>query len=439
MVDVECIIVGGGMAGLSAALHLEGRDILLLESSDRVGGRVRSAVRGPYWANLGAQFVAPQGALGRIARLPGIELLPASGHPHLSVNGSLTKASPLSLMMSRGLGIRSRAGLAAFSLRCDRDFRRMNRKGEAARAFRRALDEQDADSLFRATEHTRPVLDAISQSVMSAELSAVSGAHATAYFHFAMAVGDAMSDYSFARNGSETLVAAVHDTLSATTRIHTKSVVRRVSPRANHVEVEYERDGAVHTTTAKRCVMAAPAYVAHEVLEGIPSNYTDALKAVKVGSYLVAGVFTTESGPRPWDTIPNMTIVGRSFQALFNPVSAMRAGPRLPGGSLSIYAGGKPARDLMDASDAEVGARFSSDLCEILPLDHDEISEVVIQRWPKAMPYWGGGSFAGIESVRTPVNRIHFAGDYMSRPAMTTAADAGAVAAKQIAMALLDA
>jgi phytoene dehydrogenase-like protein len=40
----ENIIIGGGIAGLSVAnyLHRAGREVLILEATDRVGGRVRT-------------------------------------------------------------------------------------------------------------------------------------------------------------------------------------------------------------------------------------------------------------------------------------------------------------------------------------------------------------------------------------------------------------
>jgi oxygen-dependent protoporphyrinogen oxidase len=41
----DVVIVGGGIAGLSAAWRLRHRDVLLFEAGDRLGGRMRSDPR----------------------------------------------------------------------------------------------------------------------------------------------------------------------------------------------------------------------------------------------------------------------------------------------------------------------------------------------------------------------------------------------------------
>ena len=57
MVDV--VIVGAGMAGLAAARALAeaGKQVLLLEATDRVGGRIRTVREGTDVIELGAEFV----------------------------------------------------------------------------------------------------------------------------------------------------------------------------------------------------------------------------------------------------------------------------------------------------------------------------------------------------------------------------------------------
>lgn len=58
----EIIIVGAGMAGLSAAYHIlskrPGTKLLLIESRDRVGGRIYShAISGTTRIDLGARYI----------------------------------------------------------------------------------------------------------------------------------------------------------------------------------------------------------------------------------------------------------------------------------------------------------------------------------------------------------------------------------------------
>ena len=43
----DAIVVGGGIAGMSAAWRLRFGDVLVLEGSNRIGGRLRSERRGP--------------------------------------------------------------------------------------------------------------------------------------------------------------------------------------------------------------------------------------------------------------------------------------------------------------------------------------------------------------------------------------------------------
>ena len=58
----DCIVVGAGLAGLSAVRELEksGRSVLLLEASDSVGGRVRSDYIDGFICDRGFQVINPQ-------------------------------------------------------------------------------------------------------------------------------------------------------------------------------------------------------------------------------------------------------------------------------------------------------------------------------------------------------------------------------------------
>ena len=51
----EVVIVGGGIAGMAAAMRLRDRRLLILESEPVVGGRTLSREWRGHWANVGAR------------------------------------------------------------------------------------------------------------------------------------------------------------------------------------------------------------------------------------------------------------------------------------------------------------------------------------------------------------------------------------------------
>ena len=55
----EVLIVGAGLAGLNAAIHLEaaGVEVTVIESSDRAGGRVASDVIDGFICDRGFQLI----------------------------------------------------------------------------------------------------------------------------------------------------------------------------------------------------------------------------------------------------------------------------------------------------------------------------------------------------------------------------------------------
>uniref|UniRef100_A0A9J7Y9K2 Lysine-specific histone demethylase 1A n=1 Tax=Cyprinus carpio carpio TaxID=630221 RepID=A0A9J7Y9K2_CYPCA len=71
----KVIVIGGGVSGLAAARQLQsfGMDVTVLESRDRVGGRVATFRKGNYVADLGAMVVTGLGKKYQILISPGGE------------------------------------------------------------------------------------------------------------------------------------------------------------------------------------------------------------------------------------------------------------------------------------------------------------------------------------------------------------------------------
>src|ERR671911_325209 len=126
----DVVIVGGGIAGLSAAWRLRHRDVLLLEAGDRLGGRMRSDVCGDYWLNYGAHlFPGPGSLVDRMARQCGLETVPvAGGMMGLAVGSTLLANGRVETYPFRlPLSVRDRIAFAKAGLKVRRSVARHHR------------------------------------------------------------------------------------------------------------------------------------------------------------------------------------------------------------------------------------------------------------------------------------------------------------------------
>ena len=100
MTRSDVLVLGGGMAGLAAALRLSdaGRSVRLLEASDRLGGVVKTLRQNGLASPSAAQFVADVGpdvflvrkpAAARLAERLGVETAPARGGALIQRGGRL--------------------------------------------------------------------------------------------------------------------------------------------------------------------------------------------------------------------------------------------------------------------------------------------------------------------------------------------------------------
>lgn len=162
-------------------------------------------------------------------------------------------------------------------------------------------------------------------------------------------------------------------------------------------------------------VVATPAFVAREIIRGLPDETAAALASVRYGPYVVGSFLTGERDPMPWDDIYALATPTKSFSMLFNTANVLRrkGAAREQGGSLMVYAAASAARALDDLTDGEVEERFLADLCSLYPQARGIAREVVVQRWPRGLPYAAVGRARLQAPLKRELGSVHLAGDYL--------------------------
>lgn len=443
----DVVVVGGGLAGLSAGWRLRHWDTLLLEADDRVGGRIRSERRGSYWMNWGGHVFAGAGSsTSSLLTEVGVTAVAVPGSlKALAMNGKLLRHGhiatyPFRVPMSLG----ARAAVATKGVKVAAAVLRYagvvrHRPGESGetrqqriydfendRSFLDFIGElpEDAAALFSTTV-TRSAGD-------MGEISAGSG---IGYFSLVLNIGQGLGMGIV--GGPSTLTEALAAALGE--RVELGSHVHEIVHRTDSVLVRYRQHGVDHEVEARAVVLATPATVSHRIGVDLPDDMRDALGQVRYGPHVSSAFLTDETSARPWDDLYAIAAPKRSFAIALNQASIVRGteSERQPGGSMMTFSPAALGRALLDKSDDEIIQLHLDDLDQIL--GHGFASSVVeaqASRWADGSPY----AFVGRAKLQPALlrrsGRVFLAGDYLGTLYTETAITTGLSAAQEAASLL---
>jgi protoporphyrinogen oxidase len=433
----DVVIVGAGLAGMTAAHELRDLDITVIESQARVGGRTLSGEHGEYWYNSGAQFVWDARTLA-LCRELGLEVIDGDGaRAAIFLRGRLVEASnPYALLLKMPLSVREKIDFG-------RTIQRLRRMADdLPKLDRRALDAQSLEDLMGPVAPiTREILDNVTENGAGLGIGEVSGWIGLAYAIHLFG-GDVNSTLKAVRGGTQAITRTVAARLDPE-RLLLGAAVTSVSTQGDEVAITYKprNGGAPETLHARCCVIAAPAPAVLEIVPGLPAEKRAALTRMQPYTEgLNVAWMTNETRPMPWDRLLAVPAVGVSFELFSNNAffGRRQAGQRRPGGTfvtLSISAG--KATSFSDLSDDQIRAAQRADLKRMFPSAADVLdgAGTRIERW-RALPRFYKGWLADQGAIRAPFGNIHFCGDYTAQPGTPGAVGSGHHAAVAVRRAL---
>jgi oxygen-dependent protoporphyrinogen oxidase len=433
----EVVVLGAGLAGMTAAHQLRDRDLVVLEEQDRVGGRTFSGRHGEYWFNLGAQFIWDRRTLALCKEL-GVDVLDAGGANAAAVmNGRLVSASnPYSLFMKLPVSLGDRVDLARTILRLNRLASKMSRLDS------RELDSRSlAELMGRTRPLTKRVIDLVTESGCGLGSDGVSGWIGLGYSTHLFG-GDVNGTLKQVAGGTQEISKAIAARLDPE-RVVLGARVGSVKVDADGVEVTYSQDGREESLRARVCVVALPAPAVLQLLPELPDDKTAALRRIGQYAPVVATAWLTdETRPMPWDRLLAVPVIGdHSFEQLSNNAFFIRRRHEMRhhGGTLVTLSTCSRGERLLELADGAVRERVGADLERFFPdaVDVLRAAEVKVKRWHALVPFRRGW-LRDQGAVRASVGPLLFCGDYTAQPGTPGAVGSGYHAGRT-ALELLDA
>jgi len=425
----EVVIVGGGIAGLSAAWRLRHRDVLLLEGGDRLGGRLRSDLCGEYWLNHGAHlFPGPGSLVDRMARDCGLETVPVTGSMMgLAVGSTLLNDGRVATYPFRlPLSVRDRIAFARAGMKVQRAVARYHRLEQR---YDFEGDRTFGEFLGPLPPAVRDIFSCAAHRA-TAELDELSAGCGIGLF--ALVWGGKGS--LIARNllgGSGQLPAALGRELGE--RARTRCRVHAIRP--DGAELVVHHDGG--DVSAQQVIVAAQAPHAAPLVAPVAEQAAASLSRLTYGPFLSVALETSETTAMPYDDVYAIATPGRAFDMFTNQAHALRrGGARRSGGSLMLFTGAQGAAALMHESDDVIVERFVADLHQLYPQTRGIIAGATVHRWELGNVYARPGRSRHQAALEGPLGahqNLHLAGDYFAELGnIETAARAGLAAADRI-------
>jgi oxygen-dependent protoporphyrinogen oxidase len=424
MKQLDAVILGGGLSGLTAALKLQHLDLEVLDTAGWIGGRTRSVKipAGP-WINFGAQYITEdRPSIVELADSLGVELV------HSEMFADYYK---LLLPADPSARAEAEAGLK----------RIVDEQSKPRPLTLPELDEQSfADWLGPMSEEAADYFDRITLLMNCASTVDLSlagglwvwGEQRTSPWNTPDIPHHDRGELVVKGGTSEIAMALAREIGG---RVSLRTQVTSVRPEGNGYVVEAETGDGPRTIAARRVVCALPGPIAARVVAGLPGWKMAALRAVHYGRWISTPIVVAASGERP----RSYPLVASRPIVRYNADSFMARTPNdieTEGGCFHSFMADAAAKVVWDDPDESIKSGAVRAFVKALPQYADRIVRVELHRWEYGHPQYVRGLMKHFPLLAEPVDGVFFAGDYTWQANMEGAVCSGQRAGEQLLVSL---
>ncbi|HEY9713729.1 MAG TPA: FAD-dependent oxidoreductase [Chroococcales cyanobacterium] len=398
--QVDFVIVGGGIAGLTAAHYLKDHDYLLIEQYEQLGGQSRGGSFQGLDYSLGAAYIGSvDGDMGDLLSDLGIEPVKLGSEKNAwrfedrwfkGIDGSdkIYQCLKQVIEEAKPLWNRLPGGLPAVPLSSA------------------DLLKLDSTSFMSCLNQANPAFIKLFDSFCrSANCAGVEGMSALA----GMVLAADLVEPSYVFEGGNSRIARAlankldHEDGNASR--HTRGFVWAIEPKQGGASVVYaDASGALHRIDCQHVIVAVPLMIAGRILQGLSAEMKSDLLSLQYGSYLVANLLLKKRCfDVAYDNFCSEPFTFADITQADTPyVMAGRYKPQM-GSVLTIYqpydAGPAGRATLLTADRMQCAQSMLSQMSQLASEIGDQVDTVVLTRWGHAMAVTGPGYFATISKL----------------------------------------